>query len=132
MKNSIYRKSFVFQATRYEEYENGVCTNRGNIDTTIVAKVLNDEGIGFALLNHRPGDIKPRFGLPIFGIQNGDVLEDRVQYGRLPTPDKFSWFDYDEPVVCNIFDNMTCIRFAMLSPLRIIEFYGNFTDIRTF
>ena len=30
----------------------------------------------------------------------------------------------------NLFNNMTCIRFALMSPLRIVEFYGYFLDIQ--
>lgn len=74
-----------------------------------------------------PVRINARFGLPIFGSQYGDILNDRIQYGRIP--DSMSWYDPNEPVVCNIFNNMRCIRFAMMSPLRIVEFHGHFTDI---
>lgn len=80
------------------------------------------------LLDDVPSNLNTRFGLPIFGIQNGDILEDRIQYGRIPN--SFSWNDSNEPLVCNIFNNMTCIRFAMLSPLRIVEFHGQFVDVR--
>ena len=128
--NSIYRKSFVFQATRFEEYQNGKCISQGNIDTEILAKVVKDgfdEVIVFNLRNNRPNSINFCFGLPIFGIQAGDVLSDRIQYGRLP--DSMCWSDSKEPLVCNIFNNMRCIRFAMCSPLRIIEFYGTFIGI---
>ena len=55
-----------------------------------------------------------------------DVLADRVQYGRLTS---IGLKDANEPIVCNIFNNMQCIRFAMTSPLRIIEFYGTFSSI---
>ena len=120
--NRIYKKNFIFKANRFEEYSNGVCTNKGAINTTIVAKVLNDSTLGIGLLDEVPANLNTRFGLPIFGIQNGDILEDRIQYGRIP--DSFSWNDPNEPLVCNIFNNLTCIRFAMLSPLRIVEFYG--------
>lgn len=129
MNNQIYKKSFVFEASSYEEYKEGRCIGKGPCKTTVIAKVLNDECIGMMLQGNVPVRINTKFGLPIFGIKNGDVLEDRVQYGRLP--DSMSWQDSNEPVVCNIFDNMTCIRFAMMSPLRIVEFYGRFTDIRT-
>lgn len=129
MKN-LYKKSFVFEAHRYEEYCNGVCISRGDTCTTIVAKVMNSECIAFGLLDQIPVNIKQRFGLPIFGIAQGDILQDRIQYGRLPNSDNVGWFSNDDPVVCNIFANKTCIRFAMLSPLRIVEFYGGFTDVR--
>jgi hypothetical protein len=60
----------------------------------------------------------------VFGVERGDILEDRIMYGRLP--DNFSWQDPTDPLVCEIFANKTCIRFAMLSPLRIIELTGYF------
>ena len=100
----------------------------GFLNCTIAAKVLNETTIGFALLNEVPTGINSRFGLPIFGIENGDILQDRVQSGRLPK--SLSWEDPNEPIVCNILNSMHCIRFAMLSPLRIIEFFGEFEEIR--
>lgn len=124
---NIYRKSFVFKAFQYEEYQDGMCLRNGFVDCTIVAKVLSSDTIGFVLCGEVPTRINLRFGLPIFGVGHGDVLSDRVQYGRIP--DSFCWDDSNEPIVCNIFNNMHCIRFAMLSPLRIIEFFGEFEEI---
>jgi len=126
--NTIYRKSFIFKALSYEEYRDGICMRNGFLNCTIAAKVLNETTIGFALLNEVPTGINSRFGLPIFGIENGDILQDRVQSGRLPK--SLSWEDPNEPIVCNILNSMHCIRFAMLSPLRIIEFFGEFEEIR--
>lgn len=123
----IYKKSFVFEASSFEEYLEGRCVNNGLCNTAVIAKVLNDECIGMMLQRDVPVRINTRFGFPIFGLHYGDVLEDRVQYGRIP--DSFCWQDSNEPVVCNIFNNMSCIRFAMMSPLRIVEFNGKFTDI---
>lgn len=125
---NIYRKSFVFDATSFKEYQDSKCINKSTCKTTIIAKVMNSECIAMLLQNDIPVRINPHFGFPIFGIQNGDVLADRIQYGRIP--DSFSWNDPNEPIVCNIFNNLSCIRFAMMSPLRIIEFYGHFSDIR--
>ena len=125
---NIYRKAFIFEATRFEEYINGSCTRRGSIGCTIVAKPIAEDTLAVSLQNQVPDGINHNFGLPIFGMEQGDILPDRVQYGRLP--DSMSWDDSNEPIVCNIFNNMKCIRFAMMSPLRIIEFYGEFTDIR--
>lgn len=124
---SIYKKSFIFEASSFEEYQDGRCISSGQCIITISAKVLNDECIGFLVEGDMPVKINSRFGLPIFGSQYGDILDDRVQYGRLP--DSMSWHDSKEPVVCNIFNNMTCIRFAMMSPLRIVEFHGRFIGI---
>ena len=124
----IYKKSFVFKASSFEEYQGGRCINDGSCNVSIIAKVLNDECIGMILQGNIPVRINTEFGLPILGLHNGDVLNDRVQYGRVPV--SMNWHDSNEPIVCNIFNNMTCIRFAMMSPLRLLEFHGQFIDIR--
>lgn len=146
--NYIYKKSFVFKANRFEEYQNGRCVRQGTIDCTIKAhemffspyNVLDrtsfyaleskvggadiDGGMTFSLSGNPPSGINTQFNLPI--IEEDDVLPDRVQYGRLTNR---PWKDANEPIVCNIFNNMECIRFAMTLPLRIIEFYGDFIEI---
>ncbi len=143
---NVYKKTFVFKANRFEEYQNGKCVCQGVIDCTIQAREmffspynfssmaeLNeleskvggadiDGGMSFSLTGNIPSGINTKFNLPI--IEEDDVLPDRIQYGRLTNR---PWRDSKEPVVCNIFNNMQCVRFAMTSPLRIIEFYGNFT-----
>ena len=119
----LYCTPFVFRATRYEEYQDGCCTSQGNISVQIISKVMNNCAM-FHLEGALPMNNKRNFGLPIFGIDRGDILEDRIQYGRIP--DSMSWGDPADPVVCNIFSNKTCIRFAMMSPLRIVEFFGKF------
>lgn len=126
--SSIYKKNFIFQASSYEEYQGGKKTASGTTSVRILAKVLDPETLGVILQGYVPVSINDNFGLPIFGAYNGDILEDRVQYGRLP--DRLSWNDPAEPIVCEIFDTMRCIRFAMLSPLRIVEFTGRFIDIQ--
>lgn len=127
--NSIYKKNFTFKANRFEEYVNGQCTRKGLVDAKISAQTFSFngmDGINMRLSGTCPSRINPSFGFPILGVEMGDVLEDRIQYGRIP--DSFSWNDSNDPVVCNIFNNMQCIRFAMLSPLRIMEFYGEFVN----
>lgn len=119
----LYCTPFVFRAMRYEEYQDGKSTGQGNISIQIISKVMNNCAM-FHLEGALPMNIKRNFGLPIFGIERGDILEDRIQYGRIP--DNMSWSDSSDPVVCNIFANRTCIRFAMMSPLRIVEFFGKF------
>lgn len=126
--SSIYKKDFIFQATSYEEYKGGIKTASGTTSALIYAKVIDPETLGIAIRGSVPVNINDNFGLPIFGAYNGDVLEDRVQYGRLP--DRLSWDDPAEPIVCEIFNTMRCIRFAMLSPLRIVEFSGQFIEIQ--
>lgn len=119
----IYCTPFVFKAVKYEEYQDGKCIGQGNVDIQIISKVIAACAM-FYLKGDLPMQIKRNFGLPVFGIEHGDILEDRIQYGRIP--DNFRWDDPTDPVVCNIFANKTCIRFAMMSPLRIIEFFGSF------
>lgn len=127
MDSSIYCKSFIFEAKSFEEYQDGKCIKKGFCNTVIIAKIMNSECIGMVLQNDIPVKINNHFGLPIFGVHRGDILQDRIQYGRVP--DSFSWSDSNEPLVCNIFNDMKTIRFAMMSPLRIVEFTGRFTDI---
>lgn len=127
MNNNIYLKSFEFKAEHFEEYQDGICTRKESCNTLIVAYVFNSSCLGMRLFRS-PSQINSRFSLPISGINKGDILADRIQYGRIP--DSFSWDDPNEPVVCEIFNNMTCIRFAMMSPLRIIEFHGKFIQIQ--
>lgn len=122
LKN-IYLQSFTFYATRYEEILNGKgFINKGYIDCSILVEKLNDKCMGIRLFGQMPNNINTNFGLPIFGIDRGDILKDRIMYGRFP--DEFSWDDPNEPLICEIFNTMDRIRFAMLSPLRTIEFYG--------
>ena len=131
--NELYCTSFVFKATRYEEYRDGQCTGQGDISVKIISKTVNNRTAFpykfamFHLEGELPTSIKRYFGIPVFGIERGDILEDRIQYGRIP--DNFSWNDPTDPIVCNIFANKTCIRFAMMNPLRIVEFFGCFVLI---
>lgn len=119
----IYCVPFVFKATRYKEYKDGMCIGQGNVSILVISKVINNCAM-FHLEGQLAMRIKPNFGLPVFGLEHGDILEDRIQYGRIPN--SFSWDDPTDPVVCNIFADKKCIHFAMLNPLRIVEFYGYF------
>lgn len=145
--NSIYKKSFTFRAKRFEEYSNGKCTRQGLIDCVIQVRKMHvspynvfavadyneleakvngadiDGGMSFRLSGNVPSGINLTFNLP---LMDEDVLPDRIQYGRLLNAWRGS---SDEPIVCNIFSNMQCIRFAMMSPLRIVEFFGEFTEL---
>ena len=124
MEHSLYCKSFRFEDVRMEEYQDGMCLKSTNCSTVIIANFEGGNSIEFSLENDVPANINNKFELPILGIDMGDILEDRIQYGRIP--DSFSWEDPNEPVVCNIFLEKLCIRFAMMSPLRIVEFYGKY------
>lgn len=124
--NSIFNKSFIFKASTYEVYYNGQCIDKGITNTTITA-IISDNVVEFTLKGDLRGNTRHAFKLPILGIEAGDILEDRVQYGRLP---RFAdGYAPNEPIVCNIFNNMKCIRFAMFHPLRIVEYFGTFECI---
>lgn len=122
--NQIYGNSFVFHATRYEEWCNQRCTRQGSVDATITAQV-SGRSVRFCIDGNPQIQVDSVFSLPMTDAD--DVLADRVQYGRLPMfqPNNLS---SSTPIVCNIFFNMTCIRFAMMAPLRIVEFYGSFAN----
>lgn len=122
--NQIYGNSFVFHATRYEEWCNQRCTRQGNVNATITAQVSGRK-VRFCINGNPPLQMDSVFTLPMTDAD--DVLADRVQYGRLQRfyPDNLS---STKPIVCNIFFNLTCVRFAMLEPLRIVEYYGNFMN----
>ncbi len=126
----LYCEPFVFKATYYEEYQDGQCIGKGEIAVKVISKTVDNRTAFpykfamFHLEGELPMSIKRNFGIPVFGEEHGDILDDRIQYGRIP--DNMSWNDSSDPVVCNIFDNRNCIRFAMMSPLRIVEFTGVF------
>ena len=60
-----------------------------------------------------------------FATAFDDLLEDRVQYGRLRSIDCVSGV-MSTPVVCNIFPQNGILRFATPNPLRLVEFSGIF------
>ena len=47
--NDIYKKAFIFEATRYEEYINGKCIRHGAINCTIVAKPISQDTLSVVL-----------------------------------------------------------------------------------
>lgn len=133
----IYGKRFTFQATSYEEYVKGVCTGKGNLNAFIQSKIVVDPGnykqtgIAYFIYFHINSDLRLNsridFGIPILGVDNGDILNDRIQYGRMMNfwpPER-----NDDPVACHIFDNLHCLRLCFQSPMRIIEFKGSFVSV---
>ena len=119
--NRFFKTNFVFQANRYEEWQNCNCISRGNIDTEIVAEVYGDE-IHFELSNI--GNIRI---VKSFDFEMADVLHDnRVQYVH-GTSD----INPIVPFICHLFNDGTtlqCVRFAMSNPDRLVEFYGKLTS----
>ncbi len=123
--DEMYKKEFVFQTDRYEEWDGGLCLSRGNFSTQISCKISPNK-IYFEI--DETGDLKTvrSFSLDLEGSY---ILKDRIQYIkdtgiRNPT----------EPSICHLFfDNNTLsyVRFAYPSPsgYRIIEFYGTLTNV---
>ena len=115
----LLHHSFIFIATSYEVYENGHCLKNEMCDTVISAEHSIYVGMIFRL-NKNPNVICNNFTLP---TSSDDLLEDRVQYGRLCSAD-FDSGDSSQPVVCNIFPQNGILRFATPNPLRLVEFTG--------
>ena len=127
---NIYRKNFKFAANSFEETIVGKGRRSGKIGVIIKGDILSDEVIHISFIGVECTDsfeIAPFCVLPMTEPYiGGDILQDRIMYGRLP--------QFEDncrslvPVVCEIFNNMTTIRFALLKPLRIIEFHGSFVN----
>ena len=66
--------------------------------------------------------ISDSFSLP---TEQDDLLDDRIQYGRLKSTDYFSGNKF-LPIVCNIFPQSGILRFATPNPLRVLEFTGHY------
>ena len=119
--NSMLHQSFNFDATSYEIYENGCCIQHALCDTHISVEFSLFLGMRFRLIGN-PTYIDDIFSLP---TSSDDLLEDRVQYGRLRSIDYISGVS-SKPIVCNIFPQYGILRFATPNPLRLVEFSGKF------
>ena len=117
--SSLLNRSFTFYADSFEEYQNGRCINRGMCNAQIRAAVHYGK-VDFSIINGNSLSISTRFSINLG--EPDDLLEDRIQYGRLPM-NMYSINSY-LPIVCNIFPQNNLLRFGMLSPLRLIEFHG--------
>lgn len=122
--NHLFKRNFNFKANSYEEYCNGQLTDRDFIDL-IISATVNSNHVHFDIYGDmyqgHSVEMHNNFNITLVGA---DILPDRIQYGLLPR--YYSGENRYIPVVCNIFNNKACIRFAMLNPLRIIEFKGYF------
>lgn len=116
---TLYMKSISFHVERYEEWQFGQCTSKGNLNFNIhlVASQINikvtiPEADKFRMHNHAS-----------FNFNESDILHDRIQYVNAPGLSE----DPTRPIILHIFvknARIDCIRFAMSFPDRIIEFYG--------
>ena len=118
----LFKKSFVFKANHYEEWQFGQCISQGPIDTTIKAQAKDGE-ILFDL--DEIGDLRivKQFRFATYEPISMD-MGNRLQYVQ-PPEDNNPFI----PIVCHVFkkgeDNIDYVRFAMSYPDRIIEFYGS-------
>ena len=122
----LFKRTFKFQATRYEEWMNGICLSKGNFELIIRATAYEDR-ITFTLSRETPCQVDTR---TTYYYEGSDILEDgRIQYVNI-----FGLMnDIPTAVICHIFikhQKVHCIRFAMKAPhegFRIVEFYGQMT-----
>ncbi len=119
--NSFLHHSFNFDATSYEIYENGRCIQRAMCNIHVSSEYSQFRGVVFKISNNSTY-IDDQFS---FATAFDDLLEDRVQYGRLRSIDCVSGV-MSTPVVCNIFPQNGILRFATPNPLRLVEFSGIF------
>ncbi len=124
--NDLYRKPFAFLANRYEAYQDGRCIGSGDIFSSILS-IPQGRNIGFDIQGDVPESMSNHF-LLFADFADSDILVDRIQYGRLYND--LRNLDKRIPIVCNLFSNMNCIRFALPNPLRIVEFYGSYGEIQ--
>lgn len=117
----MLHNSFEFDATTYEIYENGRCIKRAKCDTLVVVKYSLYDGVMFTMHNN-PTYIYNEFS---FVAAPDDLLNDRVQYGRLRPIDYVSG-DVSRPIACNIFPQNGVLRLVTPNPLRLIEFSGHY------
>lgn len=121
----VYRKSFVFHATRYEEWMDGQCLNGDLLETDIVAEA-SDYDIQFYISNVGNLEINCSSSFE-FEDESTELILDRIIYNH-----NTDFSKPKEPVECQLFkviSGISCIRFTLPSPLRVIEFYGNLTKV---
>lgn len=121
----VYRKSFSFHSTRYEEWMNGQCINGDLFETDIVAEAY-DRDIHFYISNTAELNINSNSSFE-FEDESTELILDRIIYNHSSYVVK-----PNEPVECQLFREIlgiSRIRFTTSSPLRVLEFYGHLTKV---
>lgn len=121
----IYKNNFSFHATRYEEWMNGQCLRKGFIESEIVAESTTTD-IRFYISETGPLEINDSSVFEFTDEINELVLDRIIYYHETNSPES------NEPVECQLFREgamISGIRFTMINPLRVIEFYGNTIEI---
>ena len=121
----IYKNSFSFHATRYEEWMNGRCLRKGFVESEIVAESTTTD-IHFYISETGPLEINDSSVFEFTDEINELVLDRIIYYHETDSPES------NEPVECQLFRDgaiISGIRFTFINPLRVIEFYGNTIEI---
>lgn len=121
----IYRNNFSFHSTRYEEWMNGQCIGSGALETEIVAETSRTD-IRFYISDIGNLEINSSSVFQ-FSDETTELDLDRIIYYHEVVSS-----EPDEPVECQLFrsgSTVSGIRFTMLNPIRVIEFYGNVVEI---
>lgn len=116
---SLFKKSILFHVERYEQWQQGRCTELGQI-TFDIHLVADSAKISVTIPHASKFNIHEKAS---FDFMGSDVLTDRIQYVNAPDACE----DPLSPIVLHIFvkdSRIDYIRFAMSYPDRIIEFYG--------
>ena len=121
--DNFYKRNFRFQANRYEEWQGGQCISEGGLSCGISGTVHNNV-IHFILSDKGNLRIPSSFSFELVGSQ---ILGDRIQYVHATSD-----FNPVIPMVCHLFvknGTISCVRFAMTNPDRLIEFYGKLVEL---
>lgn len=113
---------FVFNVTHYEEWCNQICVSKDKVNLKIVAVPANGF-MSFRILGDLKIDIDCGFGI---NMKLTKLCDSYIQYGDFPS--KMIAKNPTVPLICVLFDNLKCIRFKLLSPLRWIDFYGLYEE----
>jgi hypothetical protein len=115
----------VFRSLRFEEWMNGVCTNRGAYETDIIAEATSSD-IRFFISDVGNFNLR-NTSVFEFGDQSMELILDRIIYYHETLE-----YESDVPIECQLFrnaDTISGIRFTLPSPLRVIEFYGFVVEV---
>ena len=121
----FYRNSISFHTTHYEEWMNGQCIRSGNHDVEIVAESTKKD-IRFYISDTDSLEINNSSVFEFTDETNELVLDCIIYYHETNSPDS------NEPVECQLITDgkaISRIRFTMINPLRVIDFYGNIIEI---
>lgn len=121
----IYRNNFSFHTTRYEEWMNGQCIGSDALETEIVAEASRTD-IRFYISDIGNLEINSSSVFE-FSDETTELVLDRIIYYHEVVSS-----EPNEPVECQLFrsgSTISGIRFTMLNPIRVIEFYGDVVEI---